>query len=90
MQVSEYTDNVDIVRGFSFRTSKQDVMKEEVADLFQLLSGLLVSGNYKEGVALLGGEDKEDNKSFFKACLEVWAPHRGRATVVLGGERRFL
>jgi hypothetical protein len=46
-QVSEYTDNVDVMRGYSWRTSKADVIQQELDDVFRLLGGLLVAGDLK-------------------------------------------
>ena len=42
--------------------SKLETMQNEMADLFQLLSGLLVAGNYREGTGLLETEDFEENQ----------------------------
>ena len=39
-----------------------ETMQNEMADLFQLLSGLLVAGNYREGTGLLETEDFEENQ----------------------------
>jgi hypothetical protein len=48
LDVSEYTDHVDVVRGFSWRgSSKSEVMQEQIYELFRMLSGLLIAGNYK-------------------------------------------
>lgn len=45
--MSEYTDNVDVMRGYSWRTSKADVIQQELDDVFRLLGGLLVAGDLK-------------------------------------------
>ncbi len=45
--MSEYTDNVDVVRGYSWRTSKGEVIQQELDDVFRLLGGLLVAGDFK-------------------------------------------
>ncbi len=52
LQVSEYTDNVDVVRGYSWRTSKGEVIQQELDDVFRLLGGLLVAGDFKARRAL--------------------------------------
>ena len=48
LQVSEYTDKVDITRGWGWRNSKQDTIREEIGDLLQLLLGLAVAANHKQ------------------------------------------
>jgi hypothetical protein len=47
LQVSEYTDKVDVLRGYSWRVSKGDVIQQELDDVFRLLGGLLVAGDFK-------------------------------------------
>jgi hypothetical protein len=47
LDVSEYTDHVDVVRGFSWRSSKTETMQEQIYELFRMLSGLLIAGSYK-------------------------------------------
>ena len=48
LKVSEYTDKVDITRGWGWRNSKQDTIREEIGDLLQLLLGLAVAANHKQ------------------------------------------
>jgi len=71
LEVSEYTDKVDVVRGWSFRNSKHDTIREEIGDMLQLLLGLVVAGNYKQGTALVAGADMHANAAFFQKVLEI-------------------
>jgi len=71
LEVSEYTDKVDVVRGWSFRNSKQDTIREEIGDMLQLLLGLVLAGNYKQGAQLVAGADMQENAAFFQKVLEI-------------------
>ena len=44
---------MDVTRGWGWRNSKADVIEEEISDFFKNLMGLLVAGNYHEGIKLL-------------------------------------
>ena len=71
LEVSEYTDKVDVVRGWGWRNSKQDTIRDQISDLLQLLLGLVVAGNYKEGTNLVSGGDMQQNAAFFQKVLEI-------------------
>lgn len=71
LEVSEYTDKVDVVRGWSWGNSKLETMREEMGDLLQQLLGLAVAGNYKQGVQLIAQNDMQENAAFFRKVLEI-------------------
>lgn len=71
LEVSEYTDKVDVVRGWGWRNSKLDAIREEIGDVLQLLLGLAIAGNYKHGTQLVAGGDMQANAEFFQAVLEI-------------------
>jgi hypothetical protein len=71
LEVSEYTDKVDVVRGWGWRNSKSDVIGEEISDFFKNLMGLLVAGNYQEGVKLLQAKELRGNAEFFAQVCEI-------------------
>ncbi|EKX41270.1 hypothetical protein GUITHDRAFT_96082 [Guillardia theta CCMP2712] len=71
LEVSEYTDKVDVVRGWSFRNTKADVIREEIADLLQLLLGLIVAGNPTKGSEIVKNKQISQNEEFFQRVLEI-------------------
>jgi hypothetical protein len=72
LEVSEYTDKVDVARGWSWRNSKHDVIREEIGDLLQLILGLQIAGNYKEGEHLVAGVGGLQGKAeLFQKVIEI-------------------
>ena len=71
LEVSEYTDKVDVVRGWSWRNSKTETIREEIGDLLQQLLGLAVAGNYKQGAQLIAQSDMQANAAFFRKVMEI-------------------
>jgi hypothetical protein len=71
LDVSEYTDKVDVVRGWGWRNSKLDTIREEIGDLMQQLLGLAVAANYKQGTQLIAESDMERNAAYFRKVIEI-------------------
>ena len=71
LEVSEYTDKVDVERGWGWRNSRHDSIREQLSDLVQLMLGLQVAGNYKQGVQLVAGADTKANTAFLQKVLEI-------------------
>jgi hypothetical protein len=69
LNVSEYTDNVDIFYGA--RKKKGQRMIENLVDLMNICLGLLVARDLTKGEAEMKGKDLVDNLAFFKDMFEV-------------------
>eukprot|EP00916_Digyalum_oweni_P008333 GHVL01013980.1.p1 GENE.GHVL01013980.1~~GHVL01013980.1.p1 ORF type:complete len:329 (-),score=76.71 GHVL01013980.1:37-1023(-) len=78
LDVSEYTDKVDIL----INGSKARKIAHEIKQMCAVLSGLVVSNNYEEGQRLLKERDFQMNEEFFKLIFEV-----GRRYKILNPER---
>lgn len=67
LNVSEYTDKVDIV---TWRSKNQRV-HTQIKDICAILSGLVVAQNYKRGQDLIRDRNFKDNAEFFQDVFEV-------------------
>jgi Protein of unknown function (DUF2009) len=67
LNVSEYTDKVDVVMRFN----KRRVMQEELEHMLATMSGLAVAGNVLGGEKLIGSKSLADNADFFAKVFEV-------------------
>jgi Protein of unknown function (DUF2009) len=67
LNVSEYTDKVDIVMRFN----KRRVIQEELGHMLATMSGLAVAGNVLGGEKLIGSKSLADNAEFFAKVFEV-------------------
>src|SRR3989338_2250428 len=73
MDVSEYTDKVDVSSDyFGYRVGPKDqVIKRELEDVFSILSGLYSSCDFRAGKRFVAGRTFEDNQDFFATVFEV-------------------
>ncbi|KNC86439.1 hypothetical protein SARC_01395 [Sphaeroforma arctica JP610] len=78
LNVSEYTEKVDICY---FRSRAKRIV-EQVRDICAILSGLLVSCDYKAGQTLVKDREFSENADFFQTVFEI-----GRRYKVLNPER---
>ena len=67
LNVSEYTDKVDIQ---SF-TSRPKRIVAQIKELCTILSGLVLSSNYKLGQELFKDRSFEENEAFFATVFEI-------------------
>jgi Protein of unknown function (DUF2009) len=67
LNVSEYTDKVDVVMRFN----KRRVIQEELEHMLATMSGLAVAGNVLGGEKLIGSKSLADNADFFAKVFEV-------------------
>eukprot|EP00698_Gefionella_okellyi_P020002 TRINITY_DN6221_c0_g1_i1.p1 TRINITY_DN6221_c0_g1~~TRINITY_DN6221_c0_g1_i1.p1 ORF type:complete len:623 (+),score=139.53 TRINITY_DN6221_c0_g1_i1:75-1871(+) len=67
LNVSEYTDKVDIV---SYK-SKAGRMHAQILEMCAILSGLMVASDYKRGQQLLQDREFSQNAEFFRDLFEV-------------------
>ncbi|KAK3260690.1 hypothetical protein CYMTET_30367 [Cymbomonas tetramitiformis] len=72
LNVSEYTDKVDIL---TFRNKTQR-MHTQLKDMCAILSGLLVASDYKKGQKLMAHRSFLDNAEFFQNVFEVGRRHK--------------
>jgi hypothetical protein len=70
LEVSDYTDNVDVV--FShLRKSRLQRIIESLIDFLSITSGLMVAGNLTKGESLVKGKDLSQNAPFFRDVFEI-------------------
>ncbi|GFR42252.1 hypothetical protein Agub_g3147 [Astrephomene gubernaculifera] len=67
LNVSEYTDKVDIL---TWRSKNQRI-HAQIRDLCAILSGLMVAANYKRGQELIRDRSFADNAEFFQDIFEL-------------------
>jgi len=67
LQVSEYTDKVDII---SFKGKAKRVY-EQLQDICAILCGLVVANDYKAGQQLIKEHNFKDNEAFFQTIFEI-------------------
>ncbi|KAG0261381.1 hypothetical protein DFQ27_003001 [Actinomortierella ambigua] len=72
LNVSEYTDKVDILA----YTSKAKRIIHQIKDLCAILSGLVVASDYRRGQELFAEKSFEDNEEFFQTIFEVGRRHK--------------
>jgi len=68
LTVSEYTDTVDVM---SWRINRVQLIQQQLADVFAILSGLTVASASKDGARLTHDKSFEDNASFFSSVFEI-------------------
>jgi len=69
LEVSEYTDNVDIFAGY--RKKKSDRMIENLVDMMNITLGLLVASDLVAGEREMRGKQLADNIPFFRDLFEI-------------------
>eukprot|EP00472_Partenskyella_glossopodia_P004705 CAMPEP_0197527326 /NCGR_PEP_ID=MMETSP1318-20131121/21102_1 /TAXON_ID=552666 /ORGANISM="Partenskyella glossopodia, Strain RCC365" /LENGTH=600 /DNA_ID=CAMNT_0043081897 /DNA_START=51 /DNA_END=1850 /DNA_ORIENTATION=- len=78
LEVSEYTDRVDIAR-YSGRAKR---IYAQLKEICAILSGLLVACDYKAGQKLVANDEFAENEEFFQYMFEL-----GRRYKILNPER---
>eukprot|EP00899_Mesostigma_viride_P025279 jgi/Mesvir1/5936/Mv00701-RA.2 len=71
LNVSEYTDKVDIIFG-----KRSQRIHAQIMDVCAILSGLVVASDYKKGQALVQGRSFVDNAAFFQDAFELGRRHK--------------
>jgi hypothetical protein len=66
LNVSEYTDKIDIIS----YTSKSKRQVTQIKELCAIISGLVLAADYKTGQALFRDRNFEDNEEFFQDICE--------------------
>ena len=74
LNVSEYTDHVDIL---SWK-SKTGRIQAQLKELCAILCGLVIACDYNEGQKLLSEKNYEDNQEFFQKIFEITRRHKIR------------
>lgn len=74
LDVSEYTDKVDILT----YKSKVKRVQAELKELCGILTGLVMASNYEIGQELLQDKSFEDNAAFFQHVFELTRRHKIR------------
>ncbi|KAG0019600.1 hypothetical protein BGZ80_005563 [Entomortierella chlamydospora] len=72
LNVSEYTDKVDILS----YTSKAKRIIHQIKDLCAIISGLVVANDYRRGQELFADKTFEDNEEFFQVIFEIGRRHK--------------
>lgn len=73
MTVSEYTDKIDII-GFGLSKTKRIV--HQIRELCAIMSGLMLSADYKLGQELFSDRDFESNAEFYQRVFELGRRHK--------------
>ncbi|KAG9317802.1 hypothetical protein JVU11DRAFT_2025 [Chiua virens] len=73
LQVSEYTDKIDTL-GFGLSKSKRIV--HQIRELCAILSGLMLSADYKLGQELFTDRDFQRNAEFYQQIFEFGRRHK--------------
>ncbi|CEP10523.1 hypothetical protein [Parasitella parasitica] len=72
LNVSEYTDKIDIIS----YSNKSKRIVGQIRDLCAIISGLLVSGDYKTGAQLFAKNNVRENAEIFQRIFEVGRRHK--------------
>lgn len=72
LNVSEYTDKVDILTW----KSKTGRIHEQIRDICAILSGLAIAADYEVGQKMLKDRSFEDNAEFFAMIFEIGRRHK--------------
>ncbi|KAF9362043.1 hypothetical protein BGX34_006770 [Mortierella sp. NVP85] len=72
LNVSEYTDKVDILS----YTSKAKRIIHQIKDLCAIISGLVLANDYRLGQQLFADKTFEDNEEFFQKIFEIGRRHK--------------
>ncbi|KIJ69795.1 hypothetical protein HYDPIDRAFT_77951 [Hydnomerulius pinastri MD-312] len=73
LQVSEYTDKIDTL-GFGLSKAKRIV--HQIRELCAILSGLMLSADYKLGQELFTDRDFQGNADFYQQIFELGRRHK--------------
>lgn len=73
LQVSEYTDKIDTL---SFGLSKAKRIVHQIRELCAILSGLMLSADYKLGQELFADRDFQRNAEFYQQIFELGRRHK--------------
>lgn len=73
LTVSEYTDKIDII-GFGLSKTKRIV--HQIRELCAIMSGLLLSADYKMGQDLFTDKDFQANEEFYQTVFELGRRHK--------------
>jgi len=72
LNVSEYTDKVDILTW----KSKTGRIHEQIRDICAILSGLAVAADYEVGQKMIKDRSFEDNAEYFASVFEIGRRHK--------------
>lgn len=67
LNVSEYTDKIDII---SYKSRAKRIVSQ-IKEFCSILSGLVLSADYREGQKLFQNKSFEDNELFFQNIFEI-------------------
>jgi len=67
LNVSEYTDKIDII----VYSSRAKRIVNQIKEFCSILSGLVLSADYREGQRLFQNKSFEDNEEFFQTIFEI-------------------
>lgn len=73
LTVSEYTDKIDTI-GFGLSKAKRIV--HQIRELCAIMSGLLLSADYKRGQELFTDRDFQANAEFYQTVFELGRRHK--------------
>jgi Protein of unknown function (DUF2009) len=73
LSVSEYTDKIDTL-GFGMSKAKRIV--HQIRELCAIMSGLLLSADYKQGQELFTHRDFQANADFYQQIFELGRRHK--------------
>ncbi|KAJ7437095.1 hypothetical protein B0H11DRAFT_2255658 [Mycena galericulata] len=73
LSVSEYTDKIDTI-GFGLSKAKRIV--QQIRELCAIMSGLLLSADYKRGQELFTDRDFQANAEFYQLIFELGRRHK--------------
>ena len=73
LTVSEYTDKIDTI-GFGMSKTKRIV--HQIRELCAIMSGLLLSADYKMGQELFSDRDFQANAEFYQTVFELGRRHK--------------
>ncbi|KAL7282659.1 hypothetical protein ACG7TL_004132 [Trametes sanguinea] len=73
LNVSEYTDKIDTI-GFGLSKAKRIV--HQIRELCAILSGLMLSADYKQGQELFQDRDFKSNEKFYQDIFELGRRHK--------------
>ncbi|KAI0797012.1 hypothetical protein C8Q75DRAFT_743038 [Abortiporus biennis] len=73
LNVSEYTDKIDTL-GFGLSKAKRIV--HQIRELCAILSGLVLSADYKQGQELFTDRDFQANEEFYQQIFELGRRHK--------------
>ena len=73
LNVSDYTDKIDTI-GFGLSKAKRIV--QQIRELCAILSGLVLSADYKQGQELFQDRDFQSNEQFYQDIFELGRRHK--------------